>query len=164
MIVMQLKDMSTVLARIARIKASAPAVTAMALNGAAKDTVVPSIRKEILAKKISFEGGLYKSINSRIKTLSPPTVHVGSFGLDYAPAIEFGQKPGTHQDVNKLQEWAQRKLGAIPPRDRFIAIRLKRKIEATGTEAKPVIFPGYNRVKKELFNEFISRLKRSNLL
>jgi len=129
-----------------------------ALLTSSEHLIVPRARRNLTANKSIFEGNLFRSLSSRkASSFKAHFIEVGTFGIEYGLNVEKGTPSGlTLTDDAKLLRWVRLKLRPSNPWSAAKAV--KRKIETTGTTAKPFLFPAWRAVKDRYFGDVTSRL------
>lgn len=105
-----------------------------------------TIKANIVAKGITFQGNLGRSVSVIESTARKGVVGVGE---KYAAAVEFGRRAGKMPPVAAIERWARIKLGA--PGAGFV---IARKIGKKGTKAQPYVEPAFRSDAQSILNYF----------
>lgn len=147
--------------RIARLSLEAPTKAARALYTSALAIFVPAMKKRVRDNRSIFRGELFQKITAKaVITAGIPAVDVGAIGVPHGLAVEFGQEPGTRQDLRKLIEYARLKMGLPVKKASRMGQRLKKSIELRGTKPHPFISPVVTAEALVLTGDFIFRFRK----
>jgi phage gpG-like protein len=117
-------------------------------------------RENLRSQGAISTGRLRSSVRIRFTTDRMGAV-IGT-NVNYAAAVEQGQKPGHWPNVGDLIRWVKRKIIRAPKSEvRKVTFLVGRKIHDKGTPAKPYLFPAAKKQWPKLKSNLYKVLKMS---
>lgn len=151
----------TVIAQVRSFKATFNNRIIDSLEQAAKEVLVPAVKKRLLANRSIFHGNLISSIGVESEvTVFGPRVTVGSFGVPYALAVEKGTGPQSSVNYPRILEWVKVKNGLTGQAAVNVALAVYNTLRQKGAVPHPYLSVAFDHSKDLFVKRFKDLMRR----